>query len=145
LREEGFESFAPMRLEARRWSDRTKMVQAPVFPGYLFVRMEADPKLLVRVLRVPGMVRFVTRGRELVSVPNVEIEAVRALIRSDVSFDVGPFPVVGERVRIHGGCLQGVEGILTDQTDREEIVIVVGAIRRSLRVPLGKYRIERLS
>jgi transcriptional antiterminator NusG len=145
LRDEGFESFAPMRLEARQWSDRTKVVESPVFPGYMFVRMEADPKLLVKVLRIPGLVRFVTSGRELVAVPNAEIETVRVLTRSDASYEPGPFPVIGERVRIHGGCLQGIEGILVNKTGRGEIVISVGAIQRSLKVPLGQYRVERLS
>src|ERR1700685_4467315 len=70
LRDGGFESFAPMQLETRRWSDRTKLVESPLFPGYTFVRMEAEPELLVKVLRLPGLVRFVTYGRELVAVPN---------------------------------------------------------------------------
>ena len=51
LRDEGFESFAPMQLERRRWSDRTKLIESPLFPGYTFVRMEAEPKLLIKVLR----------------------------------------------------------------------------------------------
>jgi transcription termination/antitermination protein NusG len=145
LRDEGFESFSPMQLEARRWSDRTKLVEAPLFPGYTFVRLEPEPKSLAKVLRLPGLVRFVTCGRELVAVPTVEIEAVRALIQSNTSYEPGPFPVVGERVRIRGGCLEGVEGVLTAQTGRGEIIISVGAIQRSLKIPLGSYRFERLS
>jgi transcription antitermination factor NusG len=145
LREKAFESFAPMRLEARRWSDRTKLVESPVFPGYMFIRMDAKSQSLVEVLSLPGLVRFVTSGRELVAVPDLEIEMVRTLIQSDASYEPGPFPVVGERVRICGGCLQGMEGILVDQTGREEIVISVGALQRSLKVLLGHYRVERLS
>jgi transcription antitermination factor NusG len=145
LREKTFESFAPMRPEVRRWSDRTKLVESPVFPGYMFVRMDAKSKSLLEVLSLPGLVRFVTSGRELVAVPDLEIEMVRALTRSGISYEHGPFPVIGERVRIHGGCLQGVEGILVDQTGREEIVISVGAIQRSLKIRLGHYRVERLS
>jgi transcription antitermination factor NusG len=145
LRQEGFESFAPMQLETRRWSDRTKLVESPLFPGYTFVRMEAEPELLIKVLRLPGLVRFVMSGRELVAVPNEEIETVRALVQSSISFQPGPFPAVGERVRIHGGVLEGVEGILTAQTGRGEIVISVGAIQRSLKIPVGSYQIERLS
>jgi transcription antitermination factor NusG len=144
LRDEGFESFAPMQLETRRWSDRTKVVESPLFPGYTFVRMEADPKLLVRVLRLPGLVRFVTSGRELVPVPNEEIESVRTLLQSNTPSQPGPFPVVGERIKIRGGCLEGVEGIMMAQTGRGEIVISVGAIQRSLKIPLGDYQIERL-
>jgi transcription antitermination factor NusG len=145
LRDEGFESFSPMQLEARRWSDRTKLIEAPLFPGYTFVRMKAEPKSLVKVLRLPGLVRFVTSGRELVAVPNEEIEAVRALVQSNTSYEPGPFPAVGERVRIRGGCLEGVEGVLTAQTGRGEIIISVGAIQRSLKIPLGTYQFERLS
>jgi transcription antitermination factor NusG len=100
--------------------------------------------LLVKVLRLPGLVRFVMSGRELVAVPNEEIETVRALVQSSISYQPGPFPAVGERVRIHGGFLEGVEGILTAQMGRGEIVISVGAIQRSLKIPLGGYRIERL-
>ena len=81
LRDQGFESFAPMQMETRRWSDRTKLVESPLFPGYTFVRMEAEPKLLIKVLSMPGLVRFVTNGHELVAVPNAEIETVRALVR----------------------------------------------------------------
>lgn len=144
LRNQGFESFAPTCLETRRWSDRTKLVEAPLFPGYTFVRMEADPELLVKVLRLPGLVRFVTCGRDLVPVPVSEINAVRALAASNVGCEPGPFPAVGERVRIRGGCLEGVEGVLTVRSDRREIIISVGAIQRSLKVQLGNYRVERL-
>ncbi len=144
LRKEGFESFAPTCLEERRWSDRTKFVETPLFPGYTFVRMEAAPELLIKVLRLPGLVRFVTCGRDLVPVPGPEMDAVRALAAGSIGITPGPFPAVGERVRIRGGCLEGVEGVLTVHSDNREIVISVGAIQRSLKVQLGSYRVERL-
>jgi transcription antitermination factor NusG len=133
-----------MQIETRRWSDRIKRIESPLFPGYAFVRMEADPTLLSRVLRVPNLVRFVTCGRELVPVPDAEIDAVRALLQSNATYEHGPFPAVGERVRIRGGCLDGVQGVLTAQTGRGEIVISVGAIQRSLKFTLGDFQIERL-
>jgi transcription antitermination factor NusG len=145
LRDEGFESFAPMQLEQRRWSDRTKRVESPLFPGYTFVRMEAESRSLIKILRLPGVVRFVTAWGDPIAVPNAEIETVRVLIQSNTSYERGPFPAVGERVRIHGGCLEGVEGILTAQTGRGEIVVSIGAIQRSMKIPLGGYQVERLS
>jgi len=119
-------------------------VEAPLFPGYTFVRMKADPELLVKVLRLPGLVRFVTCGSDLVAVPSAEMEVVRALAASSAGCEPGPFPAVGERVRIRGGCLEGVEGVLTSHSDRREVVISVGAIQRSLKVRLGNYQVERL-
>jgi hypothetical protein len=109
------------------------------------LRMEAAPELLIKVLRLPGLVRFVTRGSDLVAVPSAEMEIVRAIAASNAGCEPGPFPAVGEKVRIHGGCLEGVEGVLTSQSDQREVVISVGAIQRSLKVQLGNYQIERLS
>jgi transcription antitermination factor NusG len=73
------------------------------------------------------------------------MEIVRAIAASNAGCEPGPFPAVGEKVRIHGGCLEGVEGVLTSQSDQREVVISVGAIQRSLKVQLGNYQIERLS
>jgi len=144
LRDVGFETFAPVRAEQRRWSDRTKLIQSPLFPGYTFVRMETDSKSLLKVMRLPGIVRFVTTGRELVPIPDEEIEAVRGLLQSHEAYEAAPFPALGERVRIRGGCLDGIEGIITSHLNRREIIISVGAIRRSLKVPLGNYTVECL-
>jgi transcription antitermination factor NusG len=142
LRDEGFDTFAPVRAEQRRWSDRTKLVHSPLFPGYTFVRMEADSKSLLKVMRLPGTVRFVTTGRDLIPVPDEEIEAVRGVLQSDAAYEEAPFPAIGERVRIRGGCLDGIEGIITGHPNRREIIISVGAIRRSLKVPLRSYSVE---
>ncbi len=144
LREHGFESFSPMRLETRRWRNRTRLVESPLFPGYMFVRMIPDPVSLNSILRLPGMVRFVTAGRDLVAVPNTEMDRVRAVTESDGACEQGPFPAVGEKVRVRGGCLEGIEGIVTGEVGRRELVITVGAIRRSLKIALGSYQIELL-
>ena len=144
LRLEGFESFTPTWRQTRRWSDRVKVMDAPLFPGYTFVRMEALPELMVKVLRMPGLVRFVTSGRDLVPVPSEEIDAIRALAKSNSGYEPGPFPAVGERIRIRGGLLEGIEGVLVAQSGLKEIVISVGVIQRSLKIPLAGYQIERL-
>jgi transcriptional antiterminator NusG len=144
LCEQGLECFAPMRLESRRWSDRTKLIESPLFPGYLFVRMIPNPVSVTGVLRLRGMARFVTAGHELVVVSNTEIDKVRALARSDISYEAAPFPAAGERVRITGGCLEGVEGVVTGQGNRRDVVISIGGIQRSLKIALGNHQIERL-
>jgi transcription antitermination factor NusG len=61
-------------------------------PGYTFVRKEADSSsLLIRVLRLPGVVRFVTSGRELVAAHDTEIETVRAFAQNDAIYEAGSF------------------------------------------------------
>jgi transcription termination/antitermination protein NusG len=145
LREQGFETFIPFQRAQRRWSDRTKIVETPVFSGYGFVRMEADAQSITRVLRLPGFVRFVTSGRDLAVVPDDEIEGIRAVMQSDTPFEEGPYPAIGERVRVRGGLLEGIEGVLMSRSGRGEIVISVGAIQKSLKLPLGSYEVERIA
>jgi transcription antitermination factor NusG len=144
LREQGFETFSPVNREKRQWSDRRKLVESPLFPGYGFVRMEATSKSLSKILRLPGLVRLMTNGRELLSVTNEEIESLRTLVHCEAHFEPVPFPAVGERVRIRGGCLEGVEGVLVSTPERGQIVVSVGVIQRALKVALAGYRIERL-
>ena len=142
LRNQGIESFAPTCLETRRWSDRTKLVENP-FPGYTFVRMEADPELLVKVMRLPGLVRFVTCGRDLVAVPVAEINAVRALARVTLVMSQDHFPRWEREYESVAVALKEWGGSCV-RSDRREIIISVGAIQRSLKVQLGNYRVERL-
>src|SRR5437588_4315475 len=51
------EHFLPLYQTARRWKDRTKLIQAPLFPSYIFVRIDMRDRL--QVLNTPGVVRLV--------------------------------------------------------------------------------------
>jgi transcription antitermination factor NusG len=144
LREQGFETFIPMQRAQRRWSDRTKIVETPIFSGYGFVRMEPNSQSISRVLCLPGFVRFVTAGRDLAVVSDGEIEGIRTVLQTDALFEEGPYPAIGERVRVRGGLLEGIEGILMSRSGRGEIVISVGAIQKSLKLPLASYDVERI-
>jgi transcription antitermination factor NusG len=96
-------------------------------------------------LQIPGLVRFVTKGRDFAVVPDEEIESIRAVSRSEIQYEAGEFPALGQKVRIRGGCLEGVEGVLTSQTGRGELVVSIGAIQRALKFPIGSYRIESVT
>jgi transcription antitermination factor NusG len=65
LKQKGLTEFSPFYVARRRWSDRTKRVRLPLFPGYLFCRF--DPLDRLPVLRTPGVVNIVglRRSREL--------------------------------------------------------------------------------
>src|SRR3974377_2223050 len=80
LRQKGYEEFLPAHVTRSRWSDRTKVLERPLFPGYLFCRFNLHARLPILV--TPGVVGIVGLGKMPIPIPDHEIDAVQALVRS---------------------------------------------------------------
>ena len=137
----GVEVFLPLRKESRGWSDRHKLVTIPLFPGYAFVRFSASADLRLQVLRTAGFMGFVGIRGAATSVPQKQIEDLRILLTEEVPFSLYPFVEVGQRVRIRGGSLHGLEGVLL-MNDRDKLVISITSIQRSLAIQIRGYELE---
>jgi transcription antitermination factor NusG len=142
LLERGVQTFLPMVTEIHRWSDRKKKVQLPLFSGYLFARLVHSRVERLRVLNVDGVVGFVGDRGEGAPIPEIQIDAVRSLIDGQPSWSSHPFLKIGQRVRIRGGALDGVEGILVSRSGNATLVISIDAIQRSLAVRVEGYQVE---
>lgn len=137
----GMDVFLPLRKESRAWSDRSKVVTVPLFPGYTFVRSAKSVALRLLVLQTAGVMGFVSFAGIAAVVPEKQIEDLRLLLAAEVPFSLYPFMQVGRRVRICGGCLQGVEGLLT-QREKGKLVISIDSIQRSLAIEIQGYEVE---
>src|ERR1700677_4474973 len=80
LQEKGKETFLPVYRSRRRWSDRTKEIELPLFAGYVFSRF--DPYSRLPILQTPGVVSIVGSSTGPIPVEESEIEAVRALLQA---------------------------------------------------------------
>lgn len=138
----GINSFLPTLTEIRRWSDRRKRIEVPLFSGYVFVNILPSNEDRVRVLRVDGTVRFVGTTASGTAIPEHQIEAVRAVVEQRVSWAEHPFLRAGQRIRIRGGALDGVEGIFQVRDGQNRLVVSVDAIQRSLAIRLEGYDFE---
>ena len=132
LQHKGVEEFFPSYRSRRRWSDRSKTVEMPLFPGYVFCRL--DPQYRLPVLITPGVVQFVDIGRFPVPIDDAEIGSIQSAVRSGVQAEPWPFLDVGQRVRVEDGPLTGLEGILVEVRKRHRIVLSVTLLRRSVAV-----------
>src|SRR3974377_1716087 len=112
LSDRGFEEFTPTYRIERQWSDRKKLVDAYLFPGYVFFRLHPEDRL--PVLTIPGAVRLIGFGKGPTPIPDNEIASVRRMIASGLLVGPWPFLSVGQRIVINRGPLMGVEGILTE-------------------------------
>jgi transcription antitermination factor NusG len=142
LLERGVATFLPLVTEVRRWSDRKKSVELPLFSCYVFARFAPNRADRLRVLRVDGVFGLVGAGGEGVPIPDDQIDAVRSLIAGQLPWSSHPFLKIGQRVRIRSGALNGVEGVLVQRNGDRTLVISVDAIQRSLAVRVEGYEVE---
>jgi transcription antitermination factor NusG len=136
------QSFLPAISELRQWSDRKRMIESPLFPGYVFVRIAAQSSARIAVLRTNGVVGFVGVRGAGTPIPECEITAIQAVLTQQVPFRAHPFLNIGQRVRIRGGALDGIEGILDAVKGDQSLVISVELIQRSLAVRIAGYHVE---
>lgn len=132
----GWETFLPLYRCRRRWSDRVKELELPLFAGYVFCRFPVRDK--GRILSTPSVVSVVGFAGKPVAVADEEIEAVRKMTGSGLR--VGPWPYlrVGQRVRIEAGPLCGLEGILLQLKDAWRVVVSVELLQRSVAAEVDR-------
>jgi transcription antitermination factor NusG len=135
-------TFLPMLHQIHRWSDRRSKVEVPMFSCYAFVRMVQTVEERFMVLRTPGVLGFVGSERQGTSIPDEQIENLRTAIRGKLPCVVHPFVSAGKRVRIRGGSLDGVEGILMRQGGEQSVVVSVELLCRSVSIRVEGYDIE---
>jgi len=136
LRSKGFEEFLPLYRSRNRWSDRVQDVDLPLFPGYVFCRLQPSSRL--PVLTTPGVVSIIGSGKSPQPVEPEELAAIQALVRSGLPAIPWPFLTTGDRVRIEHGALEGVEGILTAVKKESRIVLSVTLLQRSVAVEVDR-------
>jgi transcription antitermination factor NusG len=141
LQAKSVEVFLPLREELHRWSDRQKVVEIPLFSGYVFVHLGLSTESRIEVLRTEGVIGFVSFHGEATPIPSKQIENLRRLLSHKVPCSLHAFLKVGQRVRIRGGCLDGLEGIL-EQSGQKNLVISIDCIQRSVAVKIEGYELE---
>jgi transcription antitermination factor NusG len=134
LRQKDYEIFLPSYRAVRRWSDRTKLVECALFPGYVFCRM--DLRQRIPLLDTPGVASIVGAGRTALPVPEHEIAAIQTLVNSGLSLSPCPFLKAGQMVTIHCGPLAGVEGIVVACKNNRRLVVSVEMLQRSVTVEI---------
>ena len=139
----GIETFLPLRTEIHLWSDRHKEIRVPLFPGYAFVRIRPSQSWRLRVLSTAGVIGLVDFQGEPVKVPQQQIEHLQVLLSRKVPCSLHPFLRLGQKVRIRGGCLHGLEGILS-QSGTRRLVISIESIQRSIAIEIEGYELEPL-
>ena len=132
----GFEEFLPLYYCRRRRSDRFKTVELPLFPGYVFCRL--DPQYRLPLLVSPGVLHFVGIGKVPAPIDDAEMSALQCVLRSGSKVEPWPYLQVGQRVSVEYGPLAGVEGLLIEAHKQHRVVVSVTLLRRSVAAEIDR-------
>lgn len=136
---EAFEHYLPLITSVRRYPGQVKKFTKPLFPGYVFARIEAARRsrifqrdLLARVLTVEDEAKFL-----------LQLEDVRAITASGLEVALHPILRKGTNVRIITGPLKGVHGMVDNPANPGGVVVAVDVLRQGvlIKIPMSDLQI----
>lgn len=136
LRAKGYEEFLPLYWSRRRWSDRIKLVELPLFAGYVFCRFA--PEHRAAILATPGVYLIVGQGRTPVPIDSSEVDSIRLAVNSGQSTQPWPRIEAGQRVRVEMGPLRGSEGTVLRWKGSTHLIVGIELLQRSVAVELDE-------
>jgi len=141
LQHKGLQTFLPLLEEFHRWSDRRQPVQVPLFSGYTFARFELCAGVRMELLHTEGVIGLISFRGVAASIPAQQIDDLQRLLSQKVPCSLHAFLKVGQQVRIRGGCMDGLEGIL-EQRGEKKLVISIESIQRAVAITIEGYELE---
>ena len=141
--EMGIESSLPLIKTARKWSDRKKKVEIPLFRGYVFVKIDVGRDKL-NILQTDGVVKFIGIGKNPSRIPDEEIHWMHMIVeKSDTVKNEKEIPI-GQKVSVIAGPFKGLEGIVTRDGNQSRLVIVFESILNAVSVEISPDYLEKI-
>jgi len=133
----GYESFLPTYVKPHKNGNKNEL---PLFPGYVFCRLDAQHKL--PVVSIPGVFSVVCNGREPAAIPDLDIERIRQLLVSGLARRPWPYVTRGQDVCIKSGPLRGVQGAVIDEQHEQWLVLSVHILQRSVAAKIDRSYLD---
>jgi transcription antitermination factor NusG len=143
LQRKGLQTFLPLLEEFHRWSDRRKPVYIPLFSGYTFARFDLSTGARMELLHTEGVIGLISVKGVATPVPVKQIDDLQRLLSQKVPCSLHAFLKIGQKVRIRGGCLDGLEGIL-EQRGETNLVISIESIQSAVAITIEGYELEMI-
>jgi len=138
------EAYVPVARERRRWTDRYRTVELPMFPGYVFVRAVLQAADRLAILQSSGVFGFVTYKGGIAHISDRQIGYLRTIAEQSSPWSPYRFIAEGPRARIRSGRLEGLEGILAIDKGGEKLVVSLEPMQRSIAVKIEACDFEML-
>jgi transcription antitermination factor NusG len=142
LEEKGIESYCPLNKVHRKWSDRIKIVDEPLFKSYVFVKVNEEEKTSVRMTQ--GVVNFIYWLGKPAIIKEKEIETIKKFLNDHHDVEVRPIDIkAGKKVMVQSGILMGKEGTVK-KVMHKKVEVIIESIGFVLSAYIDKSKIVLL-
>ena len=141
--QKGVESSLPLIKTTRKWSDRKKKVEVPLFRGYVFVRLDIDKDKL-NILQTDGVVKFIGIRNEPSRIPDEEIYWIQMMVEESNTVQNEKEIPVGQKVRVIAGPFKGVEGVAMRTGNQSRLVIGIESIMNAVSVEISPNYLQKI-
>jgi transcription elongation factor/antiterminator RfaH len=143
LMEKGIETYLPLLKTLKQWSDRKKWVEEPLFRSYIFIRISEKERL--DAIRTDGVVRMISFQGRPVSIPDKQIEAVRAYINEgETRVEKEVYFTPGDRVEVTRGTLQGLQGTMVETKGKKRVMVEIEGIGEKIMLNIPKSSLKSI-
>jgi transcription antitermination factor NusG len=142
LTNKGFNTFLPLYATTHNWKDRTKALTLPLFPCYVFLKGGIERRL--QILTTPGVHGLVSSAGQPAAIPDIEIEAIRRVVKSGARVEAHPYLKCGNWVRVKNGPLTGIEGILVRKKNISRLVLSVEILGTAAAIEVAALQVEAI-
>jgi len=133
----GYESYLPMMLQNRVWSDRIKKVMMPMFPNYIFVYCYDFE--ITKILQLSQIVTSIKLGNEFATIREKEIDLLRKIEEHGLEITIEHLSICkGDDVEIIAGVLRGQKGVCIEDSSSKYVSITIKDINQNVRIKIGK-------
>jgi transcriptional antiterminator RfaH len=141
LKQRKLDTFLPTVKKVRRWSDRNKVIESPLFPSYVIVRIENEMDFY-KVLAIKGACAFIQFGGEYAIVSEEEIKTIEFLIDSEDISNLScssEILQVGEQKKINHGVLQGLQCEILQIGNKHKVLVQIGSLQQKITATIPSY------
>lgn len=136
----GIESFLPMQTVVRHWSDREKKLQVPLFPNYVFVKVEATRRN--NVYSIKELVKFISLDKRPVTIADREILIIKQVMSGVEDISSEDYFHEGSPVRIREGQFAGLEGIIIKKTGNTRLLVRIDRLMKAFSFNISFRMVE---
>lgn len=134
LKQKGVDTYLPLQKLSKKWSDRYKTIEEPLFSCYVFVRIALKDRL--QVLQTDSVVRFVAFNNIPATIPDSQIQAVKLILEKCHTIDHIDYLTPGQKIEVVQGPLKGVKGICAEIKNSHRLVVRLDSIMQAISVDI---------
>ncbi len=141
LKEDGYMTYLPLLKTLRRWSQRKKWVEEPVFKSYLFVKVRRNE--LYDLMKYKDVLTYVRFAGEPATVREETLLFIKKLLINKTTFDVEEGDLkVGKKIKLKSGPFKGMEGNIIELRGKSKLVVEIKSLSVKLVIPMDEIMPE---